>query len=508
MDEAYVRLSSLPVEANLCGNLPETQKPTIDRMKRSLLFSALGLVGLTAAAQMPDNSICPDFTGTDLNGNTHNLYDYLDQGYTVVVDVSAAWCGPCWTYHNGGALETLWEDHGPTSADPKVIVLFIEGEGQNTGAQLTGTSGAGVLSSQGNWVAGTPYPIIDDASIANLLDIGYFPTLYKICPNRVITEVGQVTAAAWWTACQACPVADTPTDAMVLPNLNNPATCVGNPVDLAVRLQNVGTSTLTGATIQAKQGATVLGSTDWTGSLATYGWEMVDVTSISPTGNMNITYLITTSDDDATNNSATGTVTAANTVAPGINVTLELRTDGYGEEITWKLFNPDGSVFDQDPAGSYADNTTFTENWVLQDESCYKFEIYDSYGDGILNPGYYKLKVGTNVFKQGGGTSGYDVMETAPFTTDLLAGIEVVDLTSSLSIYPNPTNDGLIKLEFGRSTQATVNVFNVLGEQVMSETFNTSGVRDMDLRSLTNGVYYMNILADGKTATRKVTVNK
>lgn len=473
-------------------------------MKRSLLFSALGFSAVAAMAQLPDNSICPNFTGTDLQGNSHTLYNYLDQGYTVVVDVSATWCGPCWNYHNGGALETLYAQHGMGSADPKVIILFIEGDASTTLADLNGTGS----NTQGNWVSGTPYPIIDNASIANTLDIGYFPTLYKICPNRVITEVGQVSAAAWWTSCQTCPVADTPTDAMVLPNLSNPATCVGNAVDLKVRLQNVGTSPLTGATIQAKQGATVLGSTDWTGSLATYGWEEVDVTSITPTANMNITYLITTADDDASNNSATGTVTAANTIAPGINVTLELRTDGYGSEITWKLFNPDGSVFDQDPAGNYGNNTTYTENWTLQDQSCYRFEIYDSYGDGILNPGYYKLKVGTNVFKQGGGTSGYDVEEISPFTTDWLSGIEVVDFTSSLNVYPNPTNDGMIKLEFGRSTKATVDVFNVLGERVMTETFNTTGVRDMDLRALTNGVYYLNVIADGKTATRKVTVNK
>jgi Secretion system C-terminal sorting domain len=473
-------------------------------MKRSLLLSALGLIGLTASAQMPNNSICPDFTGTDLQGNVHNLYDYLDQGYTVVVDVSATWCGPCWNYHNGGALETLYEQHGPPSADPKVIVLFIEGDGSTTLADLNGTGS----NTQGNWVSGTGYPIIDNASIANLLEIGYFPTLYKICPNRVITEVGQVSASAWWTACQACPVADTPTDAMVLPNLSNPATCAGNPVDLKVRMQNVGTTPLTSATIEARQGATVLGSTDWTGSLDTYGWEEVDVTSVTPTGNMNISYVITTTDDDATNNSTSGTVTAANTIAPGISVSLELRTDGYGSEITWKLFNPDGSVFDQDPAGNYGNNTTYTENWTLENESCYRFEIYDSYGDGILNPGFYKLKVGTTVFEQGGGTSGYDEFEISPFTTDWLAGIEVIDNTTNLNIYPNPTNDGMIKLEFGRAVQATVDVFNVLGVRVMSETFNTTGVRDMDLRNLTNGVYYLTINSNGKATTRKVTVNK
>jgi hypothetical protein len=50
-------------------------------------------------------------------------------------------------------------------------------------------------------------------------------------------------------------------------------------VDLKVRLQNVGTSTLTSAAIQAKQGATVLASTTWTGLMPTYGIAEVNVGS-------------------------------------------------------------------------------------------------------------------------------------------------------------------------------------------------------------------------------------
>ena len=46
---------------------------------KKILFSltvALGLFG-SVNAQFPDGTLCPDFTGTDINGNTHNLYTYL-----------------------------------------------------------------------------------------------------------------------------------------------------------------------------------------------------------------------------------------------------------------------------------------------------------------------------------------------------------------------------------------------------------------------------------------------
>jgi len=47
----------------------------------------------------------PDFTVTDINGNTHSLYaDILDQGKIAVVQVAATWCLPCWNLHMTGSF--------------------------------------------------------------------------------------------------------------------------------------------------------------------------------------------------------------------------------------------------------------------------------------------------------------------------------------------------------------------------------------------------------------------
>ncbi|MBK9763778.1 MAG: hypothetical protein IPO87_10540 [Flavobacteriales bacterium] len=100
-------------------------------MKKTLLIGLALSLGTMASAQMPDYRICPDFTGTDINGQSHNLYSLLDQGYTVVVDVSATWCGPCWTYHQTHTLENLYTTYGPGTAEDKVIVMMIEGDGSN-----------------------------------------------------------------------------------------------------------------------------------------------------------------------------------------------------------------------------------------------------------------------------------------------------------------------------------------------------------------------------------------
>jgi hypothetical protein len=166
---------------------------------KKLLFSMVWvLLGVTTAlAQLASGSVCPNWTGTDLNGNTHTLYDYLDQGKTVYIDVSATWCGPCWNYHNTHALEGIWDQYGPSGTN-EAMVFFIEGDGSTNTACLYGPSGC-VGGTQGNWVNGTGYPIIDDASIANLLQISYYPTIYMVCPaDKKIYLVGQLNTTGLW----------------------------------------------------------------------------------------------------------------------------------------------------------------------------------------------------------------------------------------------------------------------------------------------------------------------
>src|SRR5262245_13545980 len=133
---------------------------------------ALSLGLMNANAQqgwLPNGNFAPDWTLTDINGNSHNLYSILNQGYTVYLDFSATWCGPCWAYHTGrlhgtggvGSLHKLWEDHGP-AGQPGVspattndcYVFFIEADGYTNTACLYGASGCNGTT-QGNWVAGT-----------------------------------------------------------------------------------------------------------------------------------------------------------------------------------------------------------------------------------------------------------------------------------------------------------------------------------------------------------------
>lgn len=242
-------------------------------------------------AQLATGSIAPDFTLTDINGTSHNLYTYLNAGKTVFIDVSATWCPPCWSYKGSGALEDLWTNHGPTGATGvsssttnDVVVLFIEGDGSTNSADLNGTGS----NTQGDWVTGVDFPIIDPTGSAvttfgNNYAIAFFPTIYMICPDRRIKEVGQLSTSALYAEKTTfnCMVATAAADAqMILSTSLNSVMASCDSVTPTFRIGNMGTSALTSATITYQVDGSNQKTINWTGNIATYGNTTVTGTKV------------------------------------------------------------------------------------------------------------------------------------------------------------------------------------------------------------------------------------
>ena len=504
-------------------------------MKKLLLSTALLLAGVSANAQLAPFSVAPNFTVTAYqpwlstagaaNNGSYTLYDYLDQGYTVFLDVSATWCGPCWNYHLGGALEDIYAAHGPAGAPgvastttDDVMVIWIEGDGQTADATMLDGSGA-----IGNWIepaAGNQiqFPMANPASatanqINNDYAIAYFPTIYRICPNRIIQEVGQLGASALYATVSDCPpLASAPADVAALNYTGAAVHCEGAYTP-SVRIQNNGTASLTSANVTITQGGTTVSTGTYSGSLSTYGVANVTCSPIANfTGGALVCTVTTAGDASAANNTMnTNVAAAANAVSQYI--TVNITTDRYASETSWVIKNSAGATVAQG-GGNWTDlgangiTVQAPQLVTLNPSQCYTFEIADTYGDGICcayGNGAYSLVDANGTTIASGGE--FASLDTRAFKTGALGMDELA--TIAMNVFPNPAssevnvsfeatnNDYAVALmDLQGRVIAAKNMTNLNGTQVVS--FSTENVA--------KGSYIVTVTVDGLTTTKNVVI--
>src|SRR3990172_12873564 len=98
---------------------------------KKLIFTFIAIFALfTCQAQLKVGSIAPNVALTDLNGVSHNLYDYLDSGVTVVFDIFATWCGPCKKFRDSHVFDSLDLHYGMIGniLPGKIKVFSIESD--------------------------------------------------------------------------------------------------------------------------------------------------------------------------------------------------------------------------------------------------------------------------------------------------------------------------------------------------------------------------------------------
>jgi hypothetical protein len=410
-----------------------------------------------------------------------------------VLDISAVWCGPCWSYHTGGALETLYNSYGPSGTN-ELMVLWIEGD-EGTLAQLQGGSG-----SQGDWTAGTAFPLIltvapNNTQVVSDYGITYFPTVYVICPDRIVNEVGQLAAAGLKSACDACPDLPTTTNDVKLFSVVNPSSsyCVNN-VTPKVTIQNYGSAALTSLTITSKIDGAVVGTYNWTGNLARFATADVTLPVISGVADGTHTYTAECSlpngvaDENAANNNGSSSFAIFST---GANVLVKVVTDPYPSEVSWEILEQGTTnvVASLDKLISGTNNT-----YVCLDYACYTYKIYDSYGDGMAESATSKVLITFS-----GDTLAYflgNSYTTVKSVNFCVSGSNIGEnaAISSMNVYPNPFSTSTnIAVNLSEPQDVAINVYNLMGQVVyqvpMSNMTAGEHIFEFNSENLSDGMY-------------------
>jgi len=514
--------------------------PIAKTMRKQWGFPLLLMAALHLHAQLPSGSIAPDFMATDLTGQKWRLYDLLAEGKTVVLEISATWCSPCWAYHNSHAMHNFYYQHGP-GGDGKAMVLFVEGDPATNVNCLYGLSGCNTATT-GNWVAGTPFPIINNDSIAGAYEVKYFPTIFVICPNRKAYEVGQWSAADLWSQAQACPVASGNSNAGIFDfSSGTPLREVCDALECqpSCTLINLGSQPLTQATVALQWNNTTIQTIEWAGNLGLYGEAAIEFDDywINAGGALEtrLTYVnYAPTDDDPTNN----TRSEQFIVAQNFNtqkVVLKIRTDQYGAETYWELRDEAGNVLESGGnksvgptgggtftgitggPGAYGNNMTIRDTLTLPAPGCYSIHFVDAYGDGMCcsyGNGYYRLynldDTGTEIVS--GGT--FRAYDDRSFGVGIAtAAEESFAQPLDVHLYPNPAGEQIaVDFVLPRSARLSMWVVNALGQVVLSLPTLAADPgmhqKTLEIGTLPDGLYWLSILTDGRPVSKKFVVRR
>jgi thiol-disulfide isomerase/thioredoxin len=479
-------------------------------MKQLILLLVLGLFAFTSKAQLSSGSLAPNWTLTDINGESHTLYDYLDEGKTVFLIFSATWCPPCWSYHNNPAMKDFWNTYGPDGLD-EAMVFFIEADLATTSADLNGTGG----NTRGDWVTGTPFPIVDltNSTVRNNYRINYFPTIYGIYPNRFLTETGGLSLAGLTNFHSNAPRPATEAVEISLVNYTGMRAACEGTTNIGVRVQNYGTQPLTAfdLTVRNRDNGEVIDLIQWTGNLPKYALteisqnidldERVDVVLEARAEGQEIFELSNLEVDLL----ATPTLEIPSNLAR-----VFVRTDDNAADTYYEVRNSRGDLLAS--RDGLSNNQVYENAFLMRFNECYVFTIFDRRGNGLSGNAYYRIQDNSgNVFAEGRDFS-FEASEA--FKRGVLSSQQENLQIKNLSVYPIPAQSEInIVLDSEIANNCEFSLMNMEGSIVRltgSEAIYPGENKvQWSVSDLPSGNYLLGIRdADGRQVVKKISIQR
>ncbi len=221
---------------------------------------------------------------------------------------------------------------------------------------------------------------------------------------------------------------------------------------------------------------------------------------------------------------ADNTATSRGNIPLGISanekVYLELKTNNYPGENSYKLYDSNGNVLYQRAQGSMSANTVYKDTFDLP-IGCYTFifkDINDYGGDGLSwwansaqGSGYARLRKvqGNLMFKNFGGDFGADAR--ASFTVgNVVSSTPQVPTYTAFNLFPNPA-DQIIYADvmFSDITDYTIIITDVLGRTVSSSEYRASvgTTHSISTNGMQTGYYMMYVISREQTRCKSFIIS-
>jgi|694.fasta_scaffold37288_2 thiol-disulfide isomerase/thioredoxin len=156
-------------------------------MKKLLLFLFAGAFSFQVSQAQTTLNQAVDFTATDIDGNTFNLFSKLNAGKYVMIDFFFTNCGPCQV--TAPKLHEAFLNFGANGQHAEIFFVSINRDDNNavfhtweqTYMNATGPYPLGISGTQGSATAGPQ-------SFSSTYGVGAYPTMILIAPNKDIVE--------------------------------------------------------------------------------------------------------------------------------------------------------------------------------------------------------------------------------------------------------------------------------------------------------------------------------
>ena len=179
------------------------------------------------------------------------------------------------------------------------------------------------------------------------------------------------------------------------------------------------------------------------------------------------------------------------------------------DQNTWEFIDSSGTIIDS--GGPYSSSGQYTHELDVIPSECYTFTIYDTQGDGLSNNDnsqgaagqeWYRLQTDNGLIIHVNTNFGSE--ESTQISTDYLS-LSDLDI-NNFSVYPNPSEYLLTIKTNGANIPEKYSIIDINGRIILDKIVYSESDLSISVGSLESGLYFLNIIADGKEENIKFIV--